>query len=245
MSAATALQGSGDKAIIVAKRAPKKPGAALAKRSRGKAQMSPDEVRALVRAAVRGALESGEEVKFFDTSQQYAQVDRAGTLVNFSQPAQGTGVNQRVGDAIVVKGLEVRLTCYYNTGATNVQHALRVVIFKWNISSGGAFQPSLATVFQFPGAVGDYRVVTSPFNWQLLKQEDMTVIYDELVSVGPSAGGYVLAKKFPLHSTINFDTGLTSGEGFYYMYLLADDLTGGHTPDLQVQFCARLTYTDA
>lgn len=211
-----------------------------------KAKVAKSQLRKLARAAAAAEATAHEELKYFDTSATYAQVDRSGTLINCSGLAQGVAVSQRVGDRIQPKALEVRIDSYYapNTLATDVGHKLRVTVFIWGDSDSVAGTPAIANLYTFAGGIGDYRLTVSPFNWQAIKQKLVIPLFDKTYQIN-TAKDLALRVTIPLKKAIVFDPTLTTGQDKVFIMLTADDATGAHTPDCQVQYTTRLLYTDA
>lgn len=210
-----------------------------------KAKAARLEMQKLARKAAKAEATAHEETKYFDTSATYAQVDRGGTVVNCCGIAQGVAQSQRIGDRIQPHSLEVRLDAYYapNTLATDVGHKLRVTVFTWGDSDSVAGTPAIANLFAFAGGIGDYRISCSPFNWQALKQKLVIPLFDKVYQIN-TAKDLALRLTLPIKKAIAYDPTLTTGQDKIFMILCADDATGAHTPDVQVQYTTRLLYTD-
>lgn len=202
-------------------------------------------MRAEARRAVTSALSRVIEQKRYDTNVAYQQIDRAGYINYLVAPAQGVGITQRVGDAISIDRLELRLDAYYNAAAisTDVGHKLRVIILQWNIDNL-AVPPGIANILENGGA--SVLVTSSPYNWQGLHQKDFTILFDKSYALN-HAKDLALRATIPMKKSrkVQFGAGLTTGEGIPYILLCADDVTGAHTPDIQVQFSVRGIFTDA
>jgi len=191
---------------------------------------------------VRQIISQDVELKYQDTTVGYGQVDKGGVLTLMTNMSQGVGQGQRVGDKVRIKAIDLRLTAYYFQVAAVAlpQHEMRVTLFKWNLATSVS-TPALGVIYQNLTA----NVVCSPFSWQGLSQNDFVVIYDEIFSVGAMSSGIALNKRFELNSLEVFDPASTNSEGAYYLYMVGDDVTGAHTPNLQAQFMARTWYEDA
>lgn len=187
------------------------------------------------------------ETKFVDQSSGYVQLDRGGLIACLTQIGQGDGASQRSGDQVTGVRIRFSPTVYYNSSAvtTNVQHTYRMVMLRWNQDDGAVPLNSLGLVFQFAGGAGDYRTVCSPYNFDAHKQKDFTILYDKKFSIGQTSPAHspIISKK--LRSKINFSGAASSGVGNIYIVVIADDATGAHSPDLQMQWVSRYTYTDA
>lgn len=211
-----------------------------------KAKAAKANIRKIARAAAIAETAQQSELKYFDTSATYAQVDRAGTLVNCCGIAQGVAQSQRIGDRISPQALELRLDAYYapNTLATDVGHKFRVTVFMWGDSDSVAGAPAIANLYTFAGGIGDYRLTCSPFNWQAIKQKLVIPLFDKVYQIN-TAKDLALRVTIPLKKQIPFDPTLTTGQDKVFMMMTADDATGAHTPDVQVQYTTRLLYRDA
>jgi hypothetical protein len=214
-------------------------------RRRGKVRQNKSSPRdGKIRAIVRQEISRAIEDKYQDSSLTYFQVDRAGTFNLLFNPAQGIGESQRIGDRVRLKRLLFNWSTYYSIGVTNSTHNIRVVLLRWKITTSVA-TPATGVIFQQIGGVGDYRMLVSPFNWQASKQNDFDVIYDRVFSVGSACPTPLGQLEFELNSDVVFDPASTNAEGVPYLFVMADDVTGAHVPDVQFQYYARVLYTDA
>lgn len=194
---------------------------------------------------VKKIIGSRIEVKYFDQTSQYGQIDRASICNPLSHIVQGVGNTQRVGAQVTYKSLDLRITAYYNGGIVgSANHVLRIFVFKW-LDDDGVNVPTQASVLQYAGAIGDYRNIVSPVNWESWRQKDIVVLYDRAFSIGEGSSLLAFHKKIKVRGTANFTAAALTGTGNIYMLLCADDATGAHTPDLQVQWWSRITFTDA
>lgn len=194
---------------------------------------------------VKRIVANKEEIKFWDTSSNYQQVDRLGLVFNLFTPARGTGSSDRVGDQTAYKRLDLRMSVYFNGGITgSSNHVFRCILFKWTDDST-VNTPVIADILQFPGGAGDYRAVVSPYAFIAKKVGYYQILYDQVWSIGE--GSSLLAKRInkALRGKMNFAGNTTTGEGSIYLLVVCDDASGAHTPDLQFQYASRITYTDA
>lgn len=204
---------------------------------------------------VKAIVSKSVETKYKDqdwapvTAGTYAQLDRSFTNFNgvaLSHMAQGAGIQNRVGDRIKPKMLEIRAQIYYNVSAVtaNSQHAYRILIVKW-LDDDLAVAPSIASVLQnVSGGASDYSPITSPYNWQGRKQKLFQVVADIRGSIAAYSRGATITRKIRLRGNIDFGTGLQTGEGHYFLFACADDVTGAHSPDIQMIGYSRMTFTD-
>lgn len=217
------------------------------KQHSGLVKKAPAKLNKRQKTQVKRLIGKRTEQKYFDLTYTYTQVDRAGILNVLSNVPQGVAQQQRVGDRITMKSLELRITLYYNGSlvAYNTTHNVRVLLFRWTINNAGA-PPIMSNIFQYAGAGGDYRNTVSPINWQTHAQKDIVVLHDRIYSVGAQDKAPVIQfKRKRIRGNVDFDIGASTGEGQLYLMVLADDATGAHTPSVQAQAVARLHYTDA
>lgn len=186
-----------------------------------------------------------QEQKFFDVSSTYVQLDRAGLITALSIPALGGGSQNRIGDRLYHKYVDLRINAYLSQGATAApQHAFRCIVFKY-LEDDTAGAPTLGSILQATGGVGDYRAVVSAYNWDAYKQKDFVILYDRLFSIGNAGSGVAMRKRIRVRGTADFSGAAITGVGIVYVLFVADDLTGAHAPAVQLQYYARSVYTDA
>lgn len=198
-----------------------------------------------VKRYVKNVVHKSIEPKYVDTAVAYGQIDRGGQITQLTTISQGSGISaNRIADQVRLKSLEFRMDSYLNciAAATDSTHHLRLVIFRWNLSTAVA-APVLANLFQATGTVG---ITCYPRQWQTVKQKDMHVYWDKSFTIQRYAGNSSYVKKINLKgSRLDFDTGAATGEGHLYACLVADDATGAHVPSIYSQFVSRVIYEDA
>jgi len=201
----------------------------------------PRPVRQYVRTMIAKAIED----KYFDTNVAFGQIDRAGQINNLSIVPQGSAQSQRQGSSLKMKSLEIRMNSYLNcvAAATDSTHTLRAVLVKWHLTTSTAV-PALGNFFQNSGTVA---VTVQPREWYTKQHKDLTVLWDQTWSIQRYAGQQHVEKVIDLkNATVAFDAGaVTSGAGHLYLCLVADDVTGAHTPAIYTQWMSRLIYEDA
>jgi len=170
-----------------------------------------------------------------------------GALTVLSAVPQGTTVNTHVGDACRAKYLEFRATFFYtpSTVATDTTHNLRITIFRWKLDNA-AYPPGIATIFQRPSSgIGDYSNLVTPYNWQGKKQNDFTIVSDRIYSIGSSDKAVTINRRYKLKGRkIQYTAGALTGEGHYYIWISADDVTGAVAPYISGQWYSRFIFTD-
>lgn len=196
-----------------------------------------------VKRYVKKEMDRDIELKPYNVFSAYAQIDRSAQITCLTAPAQGIGQGQRVGDQIRLKWLEFRLDAYLvNAGGLDFTHHLRVIIFRWKLSNT-VLAPALSNVLATLGTVQDD---CAAYNWQGHQQKDFTILYDHSMPIHRYSGATLLRKKIHLkNSRVDFDTGLSTGEGAIYALLIADDVTGAHATYISAQWNSRVVYTDA
>lgn len=193
------------------------------------------------KSEVKRLITNRQEIKHFDVASAAAQIDRGSQLTQLSTIPQGAGVSARVGDELLVKRLEFRFDGWYVIGATQSQHAFRLIIFRWNLDTGVS-TPSLGSIIAGAATIND---ICAPYDFNAKNQGDFTVLYDKMYSLGSTAQGVVRQLNIPVNRKMDFDPGTTAASGHLYALLIGDDVTGAHTPDIQVQWQSRVFYTDA
>lgn len=198
---------------------------------------------------VKKIIHAQAETKWFivnsPDSGAYGQMDRAGQLTDLMAVPQGDTVVTRDGDTIQANKLEMRLSAYYYPAAvsTDLGHKLRITLFKWNITTG-VNAPSSNQVYQNAGGIGNYQVIVSPISYQLLEENDITLIYDKTFQINHTKDLY-LHKVFNLKNyKLTYDQGATTGPHKIYMQIVSDDATGAHVPGVFVTWTSRLLFSD-
>lgn len=198
---------------------------------------------------VKRIVHGDDEPKFLDTydvsAGAYVQVDRGGQLKEVTTVPQGDTVNTRDGDELRQNKLDFRLSAYYNPAVINTDagHKLRVIVFRW-LPTTALGAPGVANILQNVGGAVDYRAVVSPYNDTGTSELQFKPLYDKTFALNH-------AKDLYIHKVINlknrkqaFGAGFTTGNNHIYVMLIADDATGAHTPDLQVQWGTRFWFRD-
>lgn len=184
-----------------------------------------------------------EELKYFDASLAYSQVDRAGTVTKASAINQNVGVSDRVGDKLTMKYMEFRLNAYLNGVliTSDVEHKFRVVVFRWKIDdSGGA--PVAGSVLQQAGA---NLITVSPYAFTSQRQRDFEVLFDATYGCTRAIGANVSERINLFNKSIEFNAAVNTGMGHIYVLVCADDVTGAHVPSISAQWYSRIHFVDA
>lgn len=203
----------------------------------------------IARAAARAELGRQIETKYCDTTASaLTGVTYTGALIPFSPPAAGTGVNQRVGDKVTVKELQLK----YEVVGYDTTNLLRVLIFKWN-NDDSVYSPGVGSVF----GAGDLATGYAPlsrYNWDNLKGKDFEILYDEChalsfnnTTAAPGSECHVksvrlFGRRLGSVPVIQLNSGAVTGKGNYYVLVISDSAVAGHP---KVAYTMRMLYTDA
>jgi len=209
----------------------------------------PSAIKTIVHREVIRELKAFEETKYFDnfTSDPSATTP---TFQLLTLIPQGVQQSQRVGDKIMLKGLDVDIIAHYNfSAAVYVQdyyNNLRIDFMRWRVQSSIA-TPSTAEIYQSVGSFG----VQSPFNYETRKN------YTILKSVRACLTGYadsVTVNAVPtsnsvfktkmtvrLNTPIVFDKASTNGDGEIWSIQYSDTVV--NPPRIEIM--TRVWYTDA
>lgn len=163
-------------------------------------------------------------------------VSYAGTVTVLTAIAQGSGGNQRVGDAISVRGIEFRIACY----AQNSSEFLRVIVFQWNMPTSLA-APSTGVVIQGAGATP--QTIAAPYDFTSVEQGRLNVIDDFVLQA--AAGASTPAHSMKRHTgswQVDFDPGATTASGQLYVLVISDAALATNAP--VYQWWARILYDD-
>jgi len=198
-----------------------------------------------VRRMIKSAIAQTEEVKYFD---EYGSnsVSTLGNIIRIATITQGDLNNQRIGDIIKLKKLELK----YNVAgqaATATYASVRVMLVQWypldyDISTSLGEPPTFAELLK---SVAGVSAPISPINPEF--KDEFKVLYDKTHTIhsldqGSSvANARVTVKKFG-HNKIDFYDGGTYGNGQLYLVLISDD---GLVPYPSVNWATMLYYTDS
>lgn len=168
------------------------------------------------------------ELKFIDLSSAAQTVSDAGLITDLTQIGQGDHDDQRTGDKVTLKSLDLRMN-FVAGDATNV---MRLIIFRWKQYSGSV-APTQAQLMEYGTAVGIIAPLSTyhhDFRGAFQVLHDKT-IYLNAVSK-PQVGHRVFLdlKKLP---KINFVSTGTTGQNKIYMYLVSDSAAATH-PNINI-----------
>lgn len=169
------------------------------------------------------------EKKYHDLAAAPGGAGSTGVFYSFTSTIpEGTGSEQRIGQQVTVKSLQVRYRLLYQD-TTNL---MRVIIFRW-------FQqgtPSLSQILQDTVTVP----WISPTN--RLLSEFINVMYDNLVTLDATNNFQYVDKIFiKKNMNVTFDDAGNPDYGHVYMLVLSDSAA---IPHPTIEFYSRVRFTD-
>lgn len=175
------------------------------------------------------------ELKHLDvnTSGYIGGVTYAGTITSLSDVVQGGAGNQRVGDALRIRGLDFRCSAYHQAGS--VQGTLRFIVFVWNEDS----TPTTALVLQGTGSAA---AAVSPYNSDHVQNGSLNLLADFVYAGDSSPDAFYKHLVMTLDSQVTFTASSTSGAGKAWILVLSD--AGLATNCANYQWWSRLIYSD-
>lgn len=188
------------------------------------------------------------ETKYIDClNQVLTGIQNNGTIFSISNPSQGAGQAQRVGDSITIKKIVIRYSCV-GYDPTNL---MRVIVFKW-LNDNAVSSPATGYIMD-NGWLGQDTAPLADYNFNNIAGHDFVVCYDKLHTLSNNAAGaapgstvragkIVLTGKKLHKPKIEYNAGLTTGEGMYYLLVISDSGVAGHP---KFNAAGRTTYIDA
>lgn len=151
-------------------------------------------------------------------------VSYAGVLTALTSVVQGAAGNQRVGDAIRVRGIDFAIAMHAQGSSTG----LRVILFAWNVSTSiGA--PTIASVLQGAGVTP--LAVVAPFDSDSTEQGRLDILFDHYFPCGTSPSTFSWRFRKSIDQPVVFDTGATTGTGTLRLLILSDAALAANSPD--------------
>jgi len=182
-----------------------------------------------------------KEQKFDDGQIAPFSVILTGTMGSLTSIAQGTTINQRVGDQIRLRGAYLNLTV--TAANADITNQVRLLFFQWhpNLATGS---PVIANILQTPTTNG---VLSHP-NVQF--QDQFTILFDRLfnlsgVTTAPTANSqHVIREQFilPRRPVVNFMAGSSTNASNTIWYLALSDSSIAPNPSLT--FDLRMMFVD-
>lgn len=161
-----------------------------------------------------------------------------GSLNVLSSISQGDTDSSRDGDACFLTSLTFHYSINVNTTATYNQ--VRVVLFRWNVSTDLA----AATSAQIMDNPGFSNTPLSNYVMDSQRQKRFKILYSKLHSVY-SNGRSVINKAvhLKLKSKLSFSGGSADARGHIYALFLSGDSPGANPPF--VQYASKVNFTDS
>lgn len=184
-----------------------------------------------------------KESKFFDFNQGSLAIPSTGTLQSISQIPSGTGVSQRIGTEVFIKGLYFNAKVEIVLPTDDYVNQVRVIIFQW-LPDDGQEPPAIT------GGVSGLLETASflaPYNNN--NSDKYRILRDKQISLsreGPSTKYFKILLKFSKYRRFGVNmkpkwTTSTTGTGMIYVAFISDS---GATPHPTEQFASRMTYYD-
>lgn len=193
-------------------------------------------------------LEHSDELKYIDYTNGTVPLTPGGIFYNYNQMAQGDNFNERVGEEITAKylNMKVRIRHFANASADVV----RCILF-WDKQNNGLGPVSLASTSIGEGLLDDTTITQttlSPHNYRT--SERYTVLYDKLHIMNADSTGVNLTKIFKIKKNLGGAKVKYSSSGATFAALPSRCLwflVLGNDFDATtaVQSTARLWYTDS
>lgn len=176
------------------------------------------------------------EKKFFDATSS-ASINNSGDVSVLSSISQGDDTNQRNGDSILAKYVDLRFSWIMN--AADPVELVRTIVFQDTMSLGTI--PSVGDVLSLAGTSAD---VLSMLNLIGARQHRFKILHDESYTLC-STGSQAVQKSvvIPLNDHIKFTGTVGGDEGRNMLYILnISSSTGANRPT--VTYRSRLAYYD-
>jgi len=221
---------------------------ALSKTATGKKPLNMVEKKQVVKIAKQIALRD-EDLKIKDISNGVL-INNGGTVLNLSNGiSQGTSDQNRIGDEIFARRLELRMSVkggLNQTGYANV----RVAVVKDNSRE--------FTGTPLYGAVFESAQPESPYLYTAVKAKRWTVLFDKYICVAPSSvtsatnatqvaqpATFMWQFDKKLNHRIEFNQSSVQGRGSLYLVLITDLGTNINSTNPIIDMYSRLSFTDA
>lgn len=159
---------------------------------------------------------------------------------------QGTTATNRIGDKVILKRVDIRVSVYHNVSntATDAANNYRIIVFKWNVSTNIS-TPATSGILAYPSAALtlDYGV-NSPYLWTNKQEKNFSILYDQKFVTQTDSGNHHHIKLKKFLGNVVYEPGATTGRGHIYLMILNDDGLAV-APTLTIGYISRTIYQDA
>lgn len=184
-----------------------------------------------------------KESKFFDVNQGSLAVPTTGTLQSITQIPSGTGVSQRIGTELFLKGLYLNAKVEIPTNADDFVNQMRIIVLQWLPDDGQeppAITGGISGILETASFLAPYNNNNSD-KYRILKDKQVTLSRE-----GPSVKYFKILLKFSRYRRFGVNlkpkwTTSTTGTGMIYVAFISDS---GSAPHPTQQFASRVTYYD-
>jgi hypothetical protein len=188
--------------------------------------------KALVKQMIRSTLHSVDEEKYYSTSSNVS-VDFSGTVFNLFSPTTGVNDTNRIGDKVVYDKGEFK----YAVGAADATNLIRVIIFKWLLTT----TPSPSDILN-TGYLGTVTAPLATLNWD--NRSHMKVYYDQTHYAVLSSSSALQGNVFDYipKGEVNFLAGGATASGLIYCLAVSDS---GAAPNPAFEYGSLISFTDS
>lgn len=163
-----------------------------------------------------------QELKYSEGNSPAVLTSNTWQFFKITGPTVGTADQNRIGDQIEVKNVELRWSAYIQPGfvVVNGSDSVRVVIFQWTADDTTALVPN--SVFQSSGFGISY---LSPYTHDT--RYEYKILYDDIVTLssnGPDAVDRVVLVN-PARKKVQYINGGVTGTNNIYMAIISDNNT--------------------
>lgn len=194
-------------------------------------------LKTTVKAIVKKQLSKKFELKYWDVleslSVTHTPTIAHGDLISLSEPTQGQGDTQRIGDKMIPKNL--RINFYMDNNGVTSQ--LRIIVFRTSLIT-----PDPLDLLQVIGGTG-----YGPLSPYLFDKRDLFDILYDSKSMPLNPTDQVTRTKYVYiklgEKQVAFQGATTAGINKIWLMMISDRAVTGTCPS--VQFYSRLQFTDA
>jgi len=193
------------------------------------------EMKAIAQREAKRVMKKETEFKVFDTTTTALTIGTTPTIANQTAIPQGVSDNQRTGDEVRIHRIRLKIAVFNAAAARSQQ--IRFVLARFKAAATAAPYPLASSFFNVAvsNPVLDFETHDQRALWHVLWDQSF-----EMSDTG-SNRGWVIDKDFNVNSRIDFDAGLATGIGHYFLLVVGSDNTNLAT----YQSNCRVTYSNA